>query len=242
MAIKLGNTNINVFGNNWIKAYLGNTLVLGGAVTQYFLDLDSTQEDYASITNAELNTDVPSSGDWAFGGRITVPIVNPPSVAGLFGRTRGASTTLRYGFWLTNIGGLLVQGYNNENLTIPNFISTYGGQTIDLKAQYEGLDIVFYVDNVEIDRGTLTGRPTDESGATTKYFIGAFGASNGLGPASNAYFNGQIHSFFIGDNEWEVNEGSGSFTTSKVGGYTANLFTISLDPNYFNDFMWQPLI
>ena len=38
MAIKLGNTNINVFGNNWIKAYLGNTLVLGGAV-QYILDL-----------------------------------------------------------------------------------------------------------------------------------------------------------------------------------------------------------
>jgi hypothetical protein len=106
--------------------------------------------------------------------------------------------------------------------------------------KYEGLEGIGYINDVEVARITLSQRPPSNS---QTFFIGVYGDATGLSPAvDDRYFNGQIHSFFIGDNEWEVNEGSGSFTTSKVGGYKANLFTSSLDPNYFYDFMWQHLI
>ena len=237
MAIKLGNTAINSLGAI-NKGCLGSTIIFGGgATTQYYLDLDSTQSDYLSILNATLNTDVPSTGNWAYGGRFTVPTVEPTTLTGLFGRTVAGASSARYGVFYSN-GDLQVQGYSAENLIIPNFTANYGGQTIDIKAQYEGLDIVVYIDNVEIDRKTLTSRPSNSS--INKYWIGCYGSSIG-NPQPGSYFNGQIHSFFIGDNEWGCNEGSGNFVESKVGGYKTDIYTSNVDPNYINDFMWQVL-
>tara|TARA_R110002073_G_scaffold33547_4_gene100670 strand:+ start:4076 stop:4930 length:855 start_codon:yes stop_codon:yes gene_type:complete len=63
MAIKLGNTNINVFGNNWIKAYLGNTLVLGSAVTE-FISLWETTTPNETIT---LPITAGNTWDWGDG-------------------------------------------------------------------------------------------------------------------------------------------------------------------------------
>jgi hypothetical protein len=208
------------------------------AVIQYYLELDETQQDYLSIPNSTLNTDVASTGNWAYGGRITVPTVNPSSVYGLFGKTRFFNADSNYGVWLTSSGGLVV---NNRQVfyTTSNFIANYGNQTIDLKIQYEVLDIVVYVNDIEINRFAIPSRPTLNANKT--FFIGAYGDSNGLSPQSGRYFNGRIHSFLIDDNIWGVNEGSGNQSISKIGNYVAGIFTSNLDPNYIDDFMWQLL-
>ena len=241
MAIKLGNTGINVFGNSWIKAYLGGTLVLGGAVTEYYLNLNEVNEDYLSIPNATLNTDVPTIAQqsvWAFGGRFTVPTVNPSLIYGLFGKTIASGVTDRYGVWIET-GDLFVQPFNGQQYLISNFIATYGGQTIDLKIQYEASECATYIDEVEVGRGT-SNRPLT---GTKTYFIGAYGNSTGLTPLANTYFNGEIYSFFIGDNVWNCNEGVGFDTISDVGNYAANGATSNAGQiTYWNANVWTIIV
>ena len=206
---------------------------------EYYLELDETQEDYLSLMSSVLSSNIPATGFYSYGGVFTIPSVNPSSLSGMMGRTVNAGGIIwKHGFWIDSSGNLVLQGYTGENLSIPSFVSTYGGQTIKVTLQYEVLDCVCYIDDVEIDRKALTNRPSD---IEKPFHIGAYGDNIGSFPESGLYYDGKIHSFFIGSNTWDCNEGSGDFVESNIGGYQVDIHTSNLSPTYIDDFMWQPL-
>ena len=205
MALKLG--NIDITKTSYNKAYLGSTLVFGGGPTQYLRDLNSVNEDCLILPNSTLNTDIPATGDFEYGGVFTILSILSQAFTSLLGRLVFGASNGRYGVWLSSNGSLNVQVSPSSNtINIPNVVLNYKGQTIEIKVRYtsSGCDVLF--DNVIVGSTTNTTRP---STSTTNFFVGAFGDGGGSNPSSGKYYFGEIHSVFHGANSWDFNEPSG---------------------------------
>lgn len=214
---------LNEFSGNTIKSETGETATLSVNEGDEFLDsdvwqkksfaleLDNSNNEYSFIDSTNYNMDVPSTGDFEFGGTFTMPTSNPSSVYGIIGKnTKGTSVPSRYGIFVVNdhlrvIGTIVL-------ITVPNFISTYGGLTIDLCVRYRdsgGNSIVeLCVDGVVIGSTTSTSSLRPISG-TSDFLIGAYSETNGNITPSR-YFNGKVHSFYFGTKKFYLREGLGN--------------------------------
>ena len=200
----------------------------------------NVQQDFLSIPNSENTMTVPSTGDFEYGGTFTMPTSNPSAVYGIIGKnTKGASVPSRYGIFVNN-DVLTVIG-EISLITVSNFISNYGGLTIDLCVRYRdsgGNSIVeLCINGVVIGTSTSASslRPT---AGTSPFLVGAYANTNGSIDTSR-YFQGKVHSFYFGDEVWDLTEGNGFNTFSDLGttafGQTSNSGGLS----YWNSTVWD---
>jgi len=141
--------------------------------------------------------------------------------------------------------------YNTSILDGSNIISNFGGQIVDIKAGWYGNEVRIYINDVIVGSTTYTLRPNDVILATSNndrpsditanpnfsFKVGSY--ADALGENPNLFFTGEIYSWFIDDDIFEVNEGAGFPTVSESGtvatGQTSNTGGLT----YWNNNVWQ---
>lgn len=185
-------------------------------IIKYLRNLSLTNQDCLIMTNAVLNMDIPSTGNFEYGGVFTIPTVVPSTTTGMFGRLlSGGTVSERYGFYLDAANNIVVASGTGTNMTSGNFITNFGGQTVKVSVKYDNGDVVILVNDIELKRETKV-RPTT---GTSSMFAGAYGNADGITPRAGRFYNGQIHSVFHGANVWGFNEPTGFGCSSDIGNY-----------------------
>lgn len=212
--------------------------VVGGPVIPYYLNLSSVSADLFVIPQSEKVYNVPATGNFEFGITIRVPLVTESRNIGLIGYN-GIGLTPWGLIFSGNEGGALAFNYNEGGISIGivtyDLVSNFAGQIVDIRAGWYGTNETrIYVNDVIVVSGTYTARPIDITTTSSAFLISR------INNRSNTSFNGEIYSWFIDDDVFEVNEGSGFPTVSESGtlaqGQTNNTGTLT----YWNNNVWQP--
>jgi len=219
----------------------------GGPVIPYYLDLSGVNQDLLEIQQTEKVYQVPSTGTYEFGIRLRVPTSTAGGVQGLIGynAANGGGTigSSRWGLYITSDGNTLRftgKGFSGgtTNVNLPNFVTNYSGQIVDIKCGWYDTEIRLYINDVILATSN-NDRPSDiTANPNFSFKVGSYADANGETPQS--FFTGEIYSFFIDDDVFEVNEGSGFPTVSNLGtvatGQTSNTGGLT----YWNNNVWQP--
>lgn len=219
--------------------------VVGGPpATSFYLNLSSVNQDFLDIPQTEKVYQVPATGDFEFGIRLSANAGAPTSGIIGYGAAVGTGTlgSSRFGLVRDNNNLRFISSNvptNGSFIEVVDFFNTYDGQIVDIKAGWYGNETRIYVNNSIEVTGTLLLRPTDITANPNFTFkIGAYTNPTATIPIN--YFNGEIYSFFIGDDVFEVNEGNGFPTVSNLGtvatGQTSNTGQLT----YWNNNVWQP--
>lgn len=238
--LKKGNTEINkgYLGNQEAqKAYLGNELVFESN-KQYALNLGgNVNQDYLSIPQSEKSW-ANGNEEFSYGITIKLPAESASNTYGLIGYTKAAPNN-RWGIFFNT--GILRFQLTDISFPYLNLYNDYSaGDIIQLSVTYSLNPNVAkaFVNGIEINSRNAT-KPTVDSSALM--FIGAYGDATQTAPFNNFYFNNKIYSFFLGDDVFSVNEGSGFDTFSDLGtkatGQTSNAGGLT----YWNSNVWQEL-
>ncbi len=219
------------------QAYMNGQLVFQSQ--DYYLNLRRVSQDFLEIPQTEKVYQVPATGDFEFGIRLRG--ISETINAGIigYGASTGAGTlgSSRWSLNKVNNNLRFITGVS-AFLEVVDFFNTYDGQIVDICAGWYGNVRRIYINN-SIEATGTGDRPTDVTANTNLSFkIGALASSSGNVPVS--YLNGEIYSFFIDDDVFEVNEGAGFPTVSNLGttatGQTSNTGGLT----YWNNNVWQP--
>jgi len=215
-------------------------------INNYLLSLGGNiNKDYLKIDNLYS---VPSTGDYEIGIRFKVQGTfvgtNRVGLIGSvgFGTPQGSS----YGIYWDNFSGGYVFSYGlkwfEDYILITDLIENYDGQVVDLKCGwYDGVggttDVKVFVNGNEVNSIQDVVRPTLTNQRNP--IVGGWGAGNT--PEDTSYIETDIHSWFFGNDVFEVNEGSGFTTVSNSGtnatGSTSNAGGLT----YWNNNVWQEI-
>jgi hypothetical protein len=207
---------------------------------EYYLNLNSSNRDHLFIPQSEKVFQVPSSGDYSYGVTMEVPVTSPSVVKGIIGYlSKGGTVNGRYGAAILSTGFLTVFSRDVSSWSVVDLIGVYGGQKIDLRVDYVGVEVIVYINNTEIDRITPSARPDVAIG---NFFIGAYAESNGITIDGARCFNGKIYNFFIDQDIFNCNEGSGFSTFSDLGTEATGTTSNAGGLTYWNANVWTLII
>jgi len=201
------------------------------------VDLTPSNSDYIVIPQSEKLYQVPSTGTFSLGVDITIPTTNPSATTGLIGYIyKGATQNGRYGMYLGSDGRLYIQFGANNSQNPTNLTTLYGGQRITIHITFtDNSNVKVYIDDTLINQYGY-GNPV-VSPPLSHMYVGAYGDSNPLNPTSGRYFDGKIHSFFIGDDRFAMEEATGNEIFNQDSTVKATINTSSSTANYIDN-MW----
>ena len=201
----------------------------------YLLNFIATNENYSFIPQTEKVYNVPSTGDFEFGIKFKVALTVENNFKGLIGYTPRTTTVSksRFSLYITSNGTLAFANQNGTNefgfLTSSNFEQNYAGQIVDIKAKFlNGGGLELWVNGIVLESSGSIVRPSNID-STLPLLIGVNG-EDGIN-AGTTFFNGEIYSWFIGDDYFDTiqSEGFETETVSSLGTTSTGSTNTSLE-------------
>jgi len=243
MAFKLGDSDINKIYKGTFeirKAYLGGLLVFDNTApqTEYYLGLNSVNQDFLFIPQDEKTYNVPSTGVFEFGCRLRIPSSNPNENKGIIGYNYQSGLNSRWGVFMNLSGQIRLNFWSGSSTDFYDVVSNYGGQVVDMRAGFydESPFARIYINDVLVSSSEDTSRPDNVYPDGFNFTIGCRTESGTNNPIQ--FYGEPIYSFFIDNDVFECNEGSGFPTISNTGitatGSTSNAGGLT----YWNANVW----
>ena len=229
MLFNLKSNNNEQYGNIGGEYFLCDRRELSSPVEEYLLNLSAVNQDFLSIPQTEKVYNVPATGVFRFGIKIKVASTVESRFKGLLGYdSSSASPSSRFSLFINPQGLLAFSNANDSvfaSVTLNNFEQDYAGQIVEINGEYFDGGLRMLINgNIEATSGSIVRPSTINS--NIPFRIGMRGNEDGTGITTNSSFNGEIYSWFIGDDVFNTIQDEGFETVSNLGtvatGQTSN--------------------
>ena len=202
---------------------------------EYLLNLNAVNQDW--IDSNLVDNGASTSGVlFEFGCVIDVDsITNLSNRNVIIGRPPESGASQRFYISVETNGSLRFLTRASSSTELQNFINDYSG-IVEIKGRYKTDNSQELLVNNIVVATNNSSRPNTSNAS---FWIGGFNFANNSFPTTGNFFNGNIYSFFVNDNFWDCNEGSGfsvfSDLTTEAIGSTSNAGGLT----YWNNNVWQ---
>lgn len=180
-------------------------------VQEFILDFDGV-EDFYTIQAEERSFNIPATGDFSWGGVITIDEA-PANARTFMGRSAAANDTPhRYQLQMQANGNL--RFYSGSIFCQSSgFAEEFAGVPTLIECKWVGLETQIFVNGVLRQTADIPQRPVDDPVA--QFLIG--GQNNNAGTGINHFSKMQLSNWFFDTEFTPVNEGEGLIVTGDEG-------------------------